>query len=237
MSGGNPETLSYLANHDIEGNFDTRVVDALSHYLAGKGGLMVENLAKAIPEYRNSRVGPYLYLVLGNATAQQSPARSLQYYDWARLTAPGTNIEEAALQALDRAGDPRRHAGQGVLLLAFLCQAVPDVSLCQPVCRRLRRTGGRHMARRRKPRSRRFLASWTSHGSEVYLRIARRAAIGGMQELASLRLVACPGSFGCRRCRPEGLGKSLFRSRRHSFQGHSRSGQGDQCHSRSGAIA
>ena len=98
MSGGNPETLSYLADRDIEGNFDSRVVDALSHYLAGKGGLMVENLAKAIPEYRNARIGPYLYLVLGNGTAQQDPAASMKYYDWARLTAPGTNIEEAALR-------------------------------------------------------------------------------------------------------------------------------------------
>ena len=71
MSGGNPETLSYLADHDIEGNFDSRIVDALNHYLAGKGGLMVMQLEKAIPEYRNARIGPYLSLVLGNATAQQ----------------------------------------------------------------------------------------------------------------------------------------------------------------------
>jgi chemotaxis protein MotC len=187
MSGGNPETLTYLANHDIEGNFDTRVVDALSHYLAGKGGLMVEGLAKVIGEYRNSRVGPYLYLVLGNATAQQSTAKSLQYYDWARLTAPGTNIEEAALRrsiALATRGAMPEKGFAFSLSYARRFLTSPYASQFADVFVELAVANYGEQTKAKieeilgfmdKPRQR-----------EVYLRIARRAAIGGMQELARL---------------------------------------------------
>ncbi len=187
MSGGNPETLSYLANQDISGNFDSRVIDALSHYLAGKGGLMVENLAKAIPEYRNSRVGPYLYLVLGNAVSQQSPAKSLQYYDWARLTAPGTNIEEAALRrsiALATRGampDKGFHYSLSYarrFLTSPYASQFADVFVELAVANYNEQTEAKIqeiLGFMDRPRQR-----------EVYLRIARRAAIGGMQELATL---------------------------------------------------
>ena len=187
MSGGNPETLSYLANHDIEGNFDTRVVDALSHYLAGKGGLMVENLAKAVPEYRNSRVGPYLYLVLGNATAQQNPVKSIEYYDWARLTSPGTNIEEAALRRsialATRGGMPQKGFAYSLsyarrFLTSPYASQFADVFVELAVANYNEETEAKIqeiLGFMDKPRQR-----------EVYLRIARRAAINGMQELATL---------------------------------------------------
>lgn len=187
MSGGNPETLSYLANHDIEGNFDTRVVDALSHYLAGKGGLMVENLAKAVPEYRNSRVGPYLYLVLGNATAQQNPVKSIEYYDWARLTSPGTNIEEAALRRsialATRGGMPQKGFAYSLsyarrFLTSPYASQFADVFVELAVANYNEETEAKIqeiLGFMDRPRQR-----------EVYLRIARRAAIGGMQELATL---------------------------------------------------
>ncbi|KQR77737.1 chemotaxis protein [Rhizobium sp. Leaf384] len=98
MSGGNPKTLAYLASRDIDGNFDNRITDSLGHYLNGKGGLIVETLSKTIEEYKNAPIGPYLFLVYGNAVAQQDPRKAVKAYDWARLVAPGTNIEEAALR-------------------------------------------------------------------------------------------------------------------------------------------
>jgi chemotaxis protein MotC len=187
MSGGNPETLSYLADRDIEGNFDNRIVDALSHYLAGKGGLMVENLEKAIAEYRNARIGPYLYLVLGNGSAQQDPAASLKYYDWARLTAPGTNIEEAALRrsiALATRGHmPDKGFAYSLsyarrFLTSPYASQFADVFVELAVANYGEQTEGKIqeiLGFMDRPRQR-----------EVYLRIARRAAIAGMQELATL---------------------------------------------------
>ncbi|TCM56016.1 chemotaxis protein MotC [Rhizobium sp. PP-F2F-G48] len=98
MSGGNPKTLAYLARRDIDGNFDNRITDSLGQYLNGKGGLVVETLSKTIDEYKNAPIGPYLFLVYGNAVSQQDPRKAVKAYDWARLVAPGTNIEEAALR-------------------------------------------------------------------------------------------------------------------------------------------
>ncbi|WP_275788886.1 chemotaxis protein MotC [Pararhizobium gei] len=187
MSGGNPETLSYLADRDIEGNFDSRIVDALSHYLTGKGELMVESLQKVIPEYRTARIGPYLYLVLGNGMAQQNPKQSLKYYDSARLMSPGSNIEEAALRRsvalATRADMPDKGFAYSLsyarrFLTSPYASQFADVFVELAVANYSADTEGKVqeiLSFMDGPRQR-----------EVYLRIARRAAIGGMQELASL---------------------------------------------------
>lgn len=98
MSGGNPATLEFLVAKDRSGNFDNRVVDALRKYLAGKGALIAAGMEKMVPEYRGQRIGPYLALIAGNVTVTKSPQNALTFYDWARLTAPGTIVEEAALR-------------------------------------------------------------------------------------------------------------------------------------------
>ncbi|HXV30951.1 MAG TPA: chemotaxis protein MotC [Sinorhizobium sp.] len=187
MSGGNPETLDYLTDRDVAGNFDARVADALRQYLRGKGPLIVENLSKAAPEYRNSRIGPYLFLILGNATSQQDPVAAMKYYDWARLTAPGSIIEEAALRrsvsVAAQAGDPEKgfryalnyarryltspYASQFADVFVELAVAHFDKAFEQRVSEIL--------AFMDRPRQR-----------EVYLRVARRAAIAGEQSLARL---------------------------------------------------
>ncbi|MCZ4090299.1 chemotaxis protein MotC [Sinorhizobium psoraleae] len=187
MSGGNPDTLDYLADRDIEGNFDTRVTEALRQYLRGKGALIVETLSKAAPEYKNARIGPYLFLILGNATSQQDPLAAMKYYDWARLTAPGTIIEEAALRRsvflAAKANEPDKgfryalsyarryltspYASQFADVFVELAVAHFDQAAEQKVSEVL--------AFMDRPRQR-----------EVYLRVARRAAIGGNQALARL---------------------------------------------------
>ncbi len=98
MSGGNPATLEYLASKDVSGNFDNRVADALRKYLSGKGTLAAKSIADMAVEYRDEKIGPYLSLVSGNVAVTKDPKGALVYYDWARLTAPGTIIEEAALR-------------------------------------------------------------------------------------------------------------------------------------------
>lgn len=98
MSGGNPDTLEYLMSRDVNGNFDNRVSDVLRKYLSGKGLLVVKTLAATATEYRDKKIGPYLSLVAANVMAAKDPKAALKLYDWARLTAPGTIVEEAALR-------------------------------------------------------------------------------------------------------------------------------------------
>ena len=98
MSGGNPETLEILIRKDVAGHFDSRLTDTLSNYLGGRGSQSVKSLAEIFPEYKRSRVGPYLALVSANSVIRKDPKLALAYFDWARLVAPGTIVEEAALR-------------------------------------------------------------------------------------------------------------------------------------------
>ncbi|NTF40917.1 chemotaxis protein MotC [Rhizobium rhizogenes] len=98
MSGGNPETLEYLMSRDINGNFDNRVADVLRKYLNGKGLLVVNTLADIAREYRDKPIGPYLSLVAGNVMSGKNAPAALKLYDWARVMAPGTIVEESALR-------------------------------------------------------------------------------------------------------------------------------------------
>ncbi|OJF95269.1 chemotaxis protein MotC [Pararhizobium antarcticum] len=187
MSGGNPETLDFLTSRDIEGNFDSRITDALRQYLNGKGALIVANLVKTIPEYRNTRIGPYLYLILGNAASLQDPKAAMGYYDWARLMAPGTIIEEAALRrsiSLSMRGGMPEKGFSYSLSYARRFMTSPyvgqfaDIFVELAVANFNAETEGKIteiLEFMDRPRQR-----------EVYLRIARRAAIAGLQPLARL---------------------------------------------------
>lgn len=187
MSGGNPETLKYLSDHDAAGNFDSRVTDALRQYLNGKGGLIVENLSKAAPEYRNARIGPYLYLILGNATSQQDPAAAMKYYDWARLMAPGTIIEEAALRRsvflAVQTGEPEK-GFHYALSYARRYLTSPYASQFADVFVELAVAHFDGAAQERISEILGFMDE--PRQREVYLRVARRAAIAGKQALTKL---------------------------------------------------
>ncbi len=98
MSGGNPATLELLVARDVDGNFDSRVADILRKYLSGKGTLVAQSIAAMVPEYRGTRIGAYLALIGGNVTIPRDPLAALSFYDIARLEAPGTIVEEAALR-------------------------------------------------------------------------------------------------------------------------------------------
>ncbi|MBB5277477.1 chemotaxis protein MotC [Rhizobium rosettiformans] len=187
MSGGNPATLEYLVARDIDGNFDNRVSDALRKYLSGKGTLIAKTLGDMAVEYKNAKIGPYLALVAGNVTLTKDPAAALKFYDWARLTAPGTIVEEAALRRslavavdakiVDKAslyanGYARRflyspYASQFADL--FVRFVVEHYEVLKP--EDIDATLGYMDVDRRR---------------EVYLRVAREAAIAGRKELATM---------------------------------------------------
>ncbi|MBC2771758.1 chemotaxis protein [Rhizobium sp. AQ_MP] len=187
MSGGNPATLEFLVARDIDGNFDNRVSDALRKYLSGKGTLIAKSLGDIATEYRNEKIGPYLALVAGNVTLTRDPPAALKFYDWARLTAPGTIVEEAALRRslavavdakiVDKAslyanGYARRflyspYASQFADL--FVRFVVEHYDVLKP--EDIEATLGYMDTDRRR---------------EVYLRLAREAAIAGRKALATM---------------------------------------------------
>lgn len=114
MSGGNPATLELLVARDVDGNFDSRVADILRKYLSGKGTLVAQSISAMVPEYRGTRIGAYLALIGGNVTIPRDPVAALGFYDIARLEAPGTIVEEAALRRSLAIAVEDGDAGRGV---------------------------------------------------------------------------------------------------------------------------
>ncbi len=208
MSGGNPATLEYLVDRDISGNFDTRVADALRKYLAGKGTLIAASLGQMATEYRDQRIGAYIALVSGNVTVPKDPVGALQFYDMARLAAPGTIVEEAALRrsvaiAVDAdlvekgLGYARKYARRFIhspyagqfadFFVQLVVEHYPRVGEAD-----IDGTIAFMDAERRR---------------EVFLRIARSAAVQGKNELARLASSKAAGLSGLEPGTPETLAK------------------------------
>ncbi|MFS8048840.1 chemotaxis protein MotC [Rhizobium sp. BR 314] len=187
MSGGNPETLEYLMQRDINGNFDNRVADVLRKYLNGKGLLVVNTLADIAKEYRGKPIGPYLSLIAGNVMSGKNAMAALKLYDWARLLAPGTVVEESALrrslalcadagmvpQGIEYARRYTRrflHSPYASQFADLFVQLVVD-----------------HDSDVKQQDIIDILASMDPpRQREIYLRMARRAAIAGKADLAAL---------------------------------------------------
>lgn len=197
MSGGNPATLEFLMSHDTNGNFDNRVADVLRKYLNGKGVLVAKTLADTAMEYRDKKIGPYLSLVAGNVMTSKDPKTALKLYDWARLAAPGTIVEEAALR-------------RSVALATKVGLTEQGLGYAQRYVRRFLHSpyAGQFadifvdfvVAHNKdmKPEDITGILDFMDapRQREVYLRIARRAAIAGKLDLAELaagRAKAIPG--------------------------------------------
>lgn len=187
MSGGNPATLELLVARDVDGNFDSRVADVLRKYLSGKGTLVAQSIAAMIPEYRGTTLGAYLALIGGNVTIPRDPIAALGFYDIARLEAPGTIVEEAALRRslaiATEDGDARRgflyaqryarrflhspYASQFAdLLVALVVKRSDSISEAE-----IQET---------------FALMDIERQKEAYLRLSRVAAIGGKDSLARM---------------------------------------------------
>ena len=186
MSGGNPQTLDLLAERDVAGNFDNRVTSVLRRYLSGKGGTTWKQLKEIVPEYRYTKIGPYLELIGANALAEKDEATALKYFDWARVESPGSIIEEAALRRslnlTSKKGDTakalpyaRRYARRFMgspyasqFADIFVGLAIDHKDALPPT----EITAVLSLVERKRQR-------------EIFLRLARRAAINGDRELAN----------------------------------------------------
>ncbi|MCW0980368.1 chemotaxis protein MotC [Agrobacterium sp. BT-220-3] len=187
MSGGNPATLELLVARDVDGNFDSRVADILRKYLSGKGTLVAQSIAAMVPEYRGTRIGAYLALIGGNVTIPRDPLAALGFYDIARLEAPGTIVEEAALRRSLAIAVEDGDAGRGVeyaqryarrFLHSPYASQFADL-LVALVVKRADSIGEETVQET-------FAMMDAERQKEAYLRLSRLAAISGKDSLARM---------------------------------------------------
>lgn len=186
MSGGNPEVLDLLADRDAAGNFDNRVTSILRRYLKGQGGAVVKQLKDVVPEYRNTRIGPYLELIGANAVMATEPEIAIKFFNWARVEAPGTLIEEAAIRRSLSLTSKNNRIPEALFyakLYARRFMASPYATQFADIFVMLAID---HANVVDKDDVEEVLALMERRRQrEVYLRLARRAAINGNRELAT----------------------------------------------------
>lgn len=98
MSGGNPKTLETVAAGLILDQHDAALANGLVAYFKSNPGQASTFLSSLDPAKETPQIGAFLALVKGTITALQRPERGLMLLDLARLYAPGTLVEEAALR-------------------------------------------------------------------------------------------------------------------------------------------
>ncbi len=187
MSGGNPDTLEFLMIRDVDGHFDNRVADVLRKYLSGKGMLIVKTLADTAKEYRDKKIGPYLSLVAANVMSAKDPKAALKLYDWARLTSPGTIVEEAALRRSMALSTEAKMVPQSLTYSQLYARRFlhsPYASQFADLFVKLVVDHNTEI----KPEDVIDILSFMdgSRKREVYLRIARSATIAGKNDLARM---------------------------------------------------
>lgn len=185
MSGGNPATLDTLVSHDARGNFDTRLTNALLMYLGGKGGSANKTLDEIVPEYKSTTIGPYLALIAANVVMQKKPDLALTYFDWARLNLPGTIVEEAALRRSMIITVKKNDVETSIRFARLYLSRFPNSPYAAQVADQLVSLIDAHYDKIGNDRIAQTLV-WLDgpRQQEIYLRVARKAAVTGRFEFA-----------------------------------------------------
>ncbi|MVA95710.1 chemotaxis protein MotC [Nitratireductor sp. CAU 1489] len=98
MSGGNPATLDVVLSRTMPAGNDRALGLGVLAYMRGQLPRAAQALADIDPMTLEPEVGAYLALVKGSIIALSQPGTALGFMDQARLLAPGTLVEEAALR-------------------------------------------------------------------------------------------------------------------------------------------
>lgn len=187
MSGGNPETLELLTKQDVAGHFDPRITDSVRNYLDGRGSANTKALAEIFPEYKSLQIGPYLALVSANSVLRKDPKLALSYFDWARLTAPGTIVEEAALRRSIYIAEQNGMVDRGVAYSSRYARRFlhsPYASQFADLFVKLATDNFENVGEENIQEILSFMD--VPRQREVYLRMARLAAISGKDRLATM---------------------------------------------------
>lgn len=186
MSGGNPVTVEVAASRAQTDPQSLAIAKGIISYLNGRPAEAIEALKPIDPMTLPSDIGAFLALVKGSLLATEEPAEALKLLDDARLLGPGTLVEEAALR---RSVGIAAAKGDAARFALASTQYVEDY-LYSPYASQFADSFvsgviALHMAVNVDK-----LADITSmmdpeREKVIYLRIARRAAIDGLNDLSA----------------------------------------------------
>lgn len=185
MSGGNPVTVEAAASRVQLDEKDRAIADGIIDYLNGRPVAATEALASIDPMQLPPDLGAFLALVKGSLLATEKPAEALVLLDKARLLSPGTLVEEAALRRSIAINATQDDAAR----FALASTQYVERYLYSPYASQFADAFVSGVIAMHEAVSTDKLADITSMmDSErekiIYLRIARRAAIDGLNGLS-----------------------------------------------------
>lgn len=98
MSGGNPVTVEAAILRLGKDDPSRKLAESLLFYLNGKPQQAIDAFKTVDPMAHSPDIAMYLALVKGSMLSEAEPRKALALLDRARLLAPGTLVEEAALR-------------------------------------------------------------------------------------------------------------------------------------------
>lgn len=186
MSGGNPVTVEAATSRATTDPQSLAIAKGVIDYLNGRPGEAIEALRPIDPMTLPPDLGAFLALVKGSLLAGDQPATALGLLDEARLLSPGTLVEEAAL---------RRSVGLAVAQgdaarFALASTQYVEHYLYSPYASQFADSFVSGVIALHMSISQEKLGDITSmmdpeREKVIYLRIARRAAIDGLNELSA----------------------------------------------------
>jgi len=186
MSGGNPATVKAATAH-VEMDAGMQAISTgILAYLGGRPADAIEALKPVDPMTLPSDLGAFVALVKGSLLAGEDPAQALPLLDRARLLSPGTLVEEAALRrtiGITAAnGDAARFAHASTQYV--------ERYLHSPYASQFADSFVSGVIAMDQALGRDRLADITAmmdaeRARVIYLRIARRAAIDGLNDLSA----------------------------------------------------
>lgn len=186
MSGGNPATIEAAAGRiEMDAGMQA-VATGVVAYLTGRPADAVEALKPVDPMTLPPDLGAFVALVKGSLLATDDPAQALTLLDKARLLSPGTLVEEAALR---RSIGIAATTGDAARFSRASTQYVEHY-LRSPYASQFADAFVSGVIAMHAAISQDRLADITSmmdaeREKVIYLRIARRAAIDGLNDLSA----------------------------------------------------
>ncbi|TPJ53325.1 MULTISPECIES: chemotaxis protein MotC [unclassified Mesorhizobium] len=186
MSGGNPVTVEAAVSRATADARDLALARGVIDYLNGRPGEAIEALKPVDPMAQPSDLGAFLALVKGSLLASDQPAAALVLLDEAKLLGPGTLVEEAALRRSVGIAVAQRDAAR----FALASTQYVERYLYSPYASQFADSFVSGVIELHMSISQDKLADITSmmdpeREKVIYLRIARRAAIDGLNELSA----------------------------------------------------
>ena len=198
MSGGNPATVKTAAARIELDQTNQAIITGVLDYVGGKPGPAIEALQPIDPMTLPSDVGAFVALIKGSLLATEDPVQALALLDQARLLSPGTLVEEAALRRSVAIATTNADAAR----FALASTQYVERYLLSPYASQFADSFVAGVVTLHMALSQDKLADITSMMDKerervIYLRIARRAAIDGLNDLsafASAKAIPANGS-------------------------------------------